>query len=56
MIVLLMVAWVVAAVALWRHASTEGTAGWWKWLAITVALPLIWFVVGYEISKATRRH
>jgi hypothetical protein len=55
MIALLMIAWVVAAIALWRHASTEGTAGWWKWLAIAVAMPLIFFIVGYEMWKATRR-
>jgi uncharacterized membrane protein YhdT len=54
-IAVVMIVWVVAAIALWRHAEAEGTAGWWRWLALAVGLPLVMFVVGHEISKATRR-
>jgi hypothetical protein len=51
MVFILMALWVAAAIALWRHASTEGTAGWWKWLAVAVAAPLLMYVVGREVNK-----
>ncbi len=50
-----MLVWVTAAVALWRHATTEGVPGWHRWLAVAVAMPLIMFIVGHEISKRMDR-
>jgi hypothetical protein len=33
----------------------EGAADYWRWIAVAVALPLIMFVVGRQLSKRMGR-
>ena len=52
---LFMLAWVAAAVLLWRQAAVEAAPGWHRWLAIAVALPLVCYVVGRQLNKYVDR-
>jgi hypothetical protein len=55
MVLILMLVWVAAAVLLWKRASTEGAADYWRWAAVAVAMPLIMSMVGREVSKRMDR-
>ena len=50
-----MILWIVAAITLWRHASKEGVADYWRWIAVAVALPLLAFVIGHHVNKQINR-
>jgi hypothetical protein len=48
---ILMLAWVVAAVWLWRRASVDGAAGWWLWFALAVIAPVAMYAVAWKIAR-----
>jgi uncharacterized membrane protein YhdT len=53
--IILLAAWLVAAVLIWRRASEDDASRWLKWLAVVVMLPVASFAVAYYIAKHSRR-
>lgn len=54
-VLLLMAAWITAAVVLFKRATVEGACDYWRWAAVVVAMPLICFIIGHEVTKRIDR-
>jgi hypothetical protein len=55
MTIILLAAWVAAAVVLWRRANEDEASGWLRFVALVVVAPLLMMVIAHKLSKASRR-
>jgi hypothetical protein len=55
MTLILMAAWLAAAVVLWRRANEDDASGWLRFAALVIVAPLAMLVIASKLSKARRR-